>query len=248
MPESERGNMPRALLDRRLARLRDAAAGATSHRDPAATERHGRRRRRARQAGAAALAGVAVVAAVAVLAGRPPEPADVQPAPVAAPPTTEEPATQLADGRDAELAQPLAGRLAAVGGLEFQVPDGWAVADPAGCPGLAGQPELVVAAPGDQALPAGCGPSEWPFALLELRPERDLPGAAARTVAGRRVLVRPGPARPGQLPVPPGWTVTTAVLPGGAGNEQGGAVWLQVVEPGPATPLFERILGSASSG
>jgi hypothetical protein len=238
--------MPESDLDRRLARLRDAAAGATSHRDPAATERHGRRRRRARQARAAALAGVAAVAAVAILTGRPPEPAGVQPAPVAAPPTTEEePAAQLADGRGGGPLLAASGRLAAVGGLEFQAPDGWAVTGPAGCPGLAGQPELVVAAPGDPALPAGCGPSEWPFALLEPRPERDLPGATARTVAGRRVQVRPGPARPGQLPVPPGWTVTTAVLPGGSGNEQGGAVWLQVVEPGPATPLFERILGSA---
>ena len=238
--------MPESDLDRRLARLRDAAAGATSHRDPAATERHGRRRRRARQAGAAALAGVAVVAAVAILTGRPPEPADLQPAPVAAPPTTEEPVAQLADGRGGGPLLAGAGPPAAVGGLEFQVPDGWAVTDPAGCPGLAGRPEVVVAAPGNPALPAGCGPSEWPFALLELRPERDLPGATARTVAGRRVQVRPGPARPGQLPVPPGWTVTTAVLPAGAGNAHGGAVWLQVVEPGPATPLFERILGSAS--
>jgi hypothetical protein len=214
-------------LDAGLARLRDAAALATRPRDPAATERGGRRRRHARRAGAT-LAAAAAVVALALVAF----PRQTAPAPPAAAPTTTQ-AGALADGQAETMSAPYA----AQGGVGFILPDGWVVSARPTCPGRAGHPEAVLPRPGVAPVGPGCPPAAAPFALVELRQRAALPGAARRTVAGRAVLVRQGPAGPGPLPAPPGWTVTTALLPG-----PGGAVLLQVAEPGPGRPVFERVL------
>ena len=219
--------MPGTDLDQRLRRLGEAAAAATIPRDPAATERAGRRRRRARRLGVAvALAGVAT--ALVVRGALVPRPEPDRPAgPV--------PAT----------------RQVAHGGLVFSVPASWQVSVGELCPGSSG-PEAVVDVQPDpppalgRELRAaiGCGAASHPFALLRSLPDAHLPGSTQRTVDGLPVHVRRvAPAQAVNLgKIPPGWSVWQALFP----TEDGGLL-LQVADRAGAE-RFEDILASVRSG
>jgi hypothetical protein len=221
--------MPGTDLDRRLQRLGEAAAAATTPHDPAATERAGRRRRRARRLGAAlALAGLAAALVVrGTLLPRPEPDRPARPAP--------------------------ATRQVAHGGLVFSVPAGWQVSVGGLCPGtLTAAPGAIVDAQPDPPPPLGreiratigCGAARHPFALLRSLPDAQLPGATQRTVNGLPVRVRPvAPAQAVNLGrIPDGWSVWQALFP-----TQDGGLLLQVADRAGAE-LFEDVLASVRPG
>jgi hypothetical protein len=219
--------MPGTDLDQRLRRLGEAAAAATTPRDPAATERAGRRRRRARRLGVGlALLGVAValVARGALL----PRPEPDQPA------------------------RPAPGtRQVAHGGLAFSVPASWQVSVGGLCPGTSA-PVAVVDTQPDPPPPLGrelresigCGAARHPVALLRSLPDAQLPGSTQRTVNGLPVRVRPvAPAQAVNLGrIPGGWSVWQALFP-----TQDGGLLLQVADTAGAA-RFEDVLGSVRPG
>jgi hypothetical protein len=238
-------------LGERLGRIGAAAARTTSPRDPGATERRGRRRRTARRAGA----GLALAGLVGVLAlGRTVLPSwDDDRQPIVAQPSPssttiggpELAAGGLTDGLPEGFAGPV--RQVAHGGLVFDVPLEWVPGVGSLCPGI-DQPEVVVD-PYPVPPPAldetayesiGCAPAKHPFAQLRSVPDTSLPGAAERTVAGRRVLVLDAGVQPPEAPG--GWTVRTALFP-----VPGGGVLLQVDDPG-GPDQFERIIASVRTG
>jgi hypothetical protein len=182
--------MPGTDFDQRLRRLGEAAAAATTPRDPAATERAGRRRRRARRLGV----GLALLGVAAALVVR----GDLVPRPEPNRPARPAPAT----------------RQVAHGGLVFSVPASWQVSVGGLCPGSSA-PEAVVDVQPDpppalgRELRAdiGCGAARHPFALLRSLPDAELPGSTQRTVNGLPVRVRPvAPAQAVNLGwIPPSW-------------------------------------------
>jgi hypothetical protein len=222
--------MPGTDLDQRLRRLGAAAAAASAPRDPAATERAGRRRRRARRLGLAlALAGL--VATLVVRDVSLPQPEQDLPArPTPTPPT----------------------RQVAHGGLVFSVPASWRVSLAPICPGQFA-PEAAVDVQHDPPRPLGwewgfamrCPAYRYPVVLLRSLAGADLPGSTQRTVNGLQVRVRrvAPPFEPAQRgTVPRGWSVWQAVFPA----EDGGLL-LQVADRAGAD-LFEDILASVRPG
>jgi hypothetical protein len=219
--------MPGTDLDRRLRRLGEAAAAASTPRDPAATERAGRWRRRARRLGVVlALAGVA--AALVVRDAAPPRPEPARP-PRPAPATT-------------QVAQD---------GLVVSVPARWRVWIWNGCPGAEG-PDAVVELRTNpphsldwvQPVDFMCRPARYPVALLRSLPDANLPDATRRTVNGLEARVRQVPPREAAQHgrIPPDWSVWQAVLP----TQQGGLL-LQVADRAGAE-LFEQILATVRPG
>jgi hypothetical protein len=245
-PDLDRQDADR--LGERLGRIGAAAARTTSPRDPEATERRGRRRRTARRAGA----GLALAGLVGVLAlGRTVLPSwddDHDQQPIVAQPgpsTTPGFEATAGDGLTEGFAGPV--RQVAHGGLVFDVPVEWAPGVGSLCPGFE-RPEVVVdpypvppPSLDETAYPSiGCAPARHPYAQLRSVPDADLPGAAERTVAGRRVLVLDAGVQPPETPQ--GWTVRTALFP-----TADGGVLLQVADPDGADQ-FERIIASVHAG